>query len=266
VSVVRGRLSSRVLAGAVLGVVALSCGEVPTFPDGIAYISPVILPAPAVALGDTLRDSLGRAAPVRVFALGVNGDTIAGITPTFVVTTVPGKSLTVDAAGFVVGDSVRSAQVVGRVGDRLQTPPAQLEVVRQPDSIAATEATKSKIGDISTGEVFAMSNPLNVLVSTGATATRSPVRAIVVRYAITRIFPLTAPIPDTTVVLIDDVNRFLGTTGRFAVDTTNTTGNASRRLRAVPFGFDSVEITATANDLKGMALRGSPVRFVVTTK
>lgn len=266
-SAVRTMLSPRVLAGAVVGTFALSCGEVPTFPDGIAYISPVILPSPAVAIGDTLRDSLGVATPIRVFALGVNGDTIAGITPSFVVTTVPGKSLTVDeATGYVVGDSVRSAQVVGRVGERLQTPPATLEVVRQPDSIAATVATTSRIGEISTGEVFATSGPLTVLVSTGATATRSPVRGIIVRYAITTIFPQSAPIPDTTVVLIDEANRYVGTTGRTAVDTTTPAGNAARRLRAVPFGFDSLEITATANDLKGIPLRGSPVRFVITTK
>ena len=41
---------------------------------------------------------------------------------------------------------------------------------------------------------------------------------------------------------------------------------ASRQIRAVPFGFDSVEIIATANNLKGAPLRGSPIRFVVTTK
>jgi len=267
VTVARRSLSPRALVGAAFGIVALSCGEVPTFPDGIAYISAVLLPAPAVALGDTLRDSLGVATPIRVVAIGVNGDTIPGITATFVVTTVPGKSLSVGETGYVVGDSVRSAQVVARVGDRLQTPPALLEVVRQPDSLAPTSATTmTRIGEIATGEVFATSSPLAVLVSTGATATRSPVRGIIVRYAITKIFPESAPIPDTTVVLIDDANRFIGATGRSGADTTDVSGNASRRVRAVPFGFDSVEIRASANDLKGVPLRGSPIRFVVTTK
>ena len=86
------------------------------------------------------------------------------------------------------------------------------------------------------------------------------------RYEVTKIFPASASIPDTTIVLIDDVNRFVFPTGRSAVDTTDSQGNAGRRLRAVPFGFDSVEILATANNLKGIALHGSPVRFVVTTK
>lgn len=258
-------LSPRALVGAALAVAALSCGEVPTLPDGIAYISSVLLPAPAVAVGDTLRDSTGKAAPLRILAFGQNGDTIA-VTPSFVVTTVPGKSATVGSTGFVVGDSVRSVQIVGRVGERLQTPPVAFDVVRQPDSLAPSAGTKVLLGEVTTGELFSISSPLGVTVTTGATATRSGVKGIIVRYEVTKIFPASASIPDTTIVLIDDVNRFVFPTGRTAVDTTDSQGNAGRRLRAVPFGFDSVEILATANNLKGIALHGSSVRFVVTTK
>ncbi|HEV7992304.1 MAG TPA: hypothetical protein VGP25_10810 [Gemmatimonadaceae bacterium] len=259
-------LSPRVLVGAALAVAALSCGEVPTLPDGIAYISSVILPAPAVAVNDTLRDSLGRAAPVRVFAFDANGDTIKSVEPSFVITTVPGKSATVTSTGFVIGDSVRTVQIVGRVGERLQTPPVSFDVVQQPDSIKASGASKFLLGDVATGELFSISDALAVQVSTGATATRSGVKGIIVRYSVTNVFPQTASIPDTTLVLIDDSNRFIFPTGRSAVDTTDSQGNASRRIRAVPFGFDSVEINATANDLKGTPLRGTPIRFVVTTK
>jgi hypothetical protein len=262
----RRRLSSRALVGAGLAVAALSCGEVPTLPDGIAYISSIILPSPSVAVGDTLRDSTGKATPIRIFAFGSNGDTIATITPTFVVTTVPGKSITVTDAGYVIGDSVRAAQIVGRVGERLQTPPVALDVVPQPDSLASSGDTKFLLGDVVSGELFSISSPLAVLVTTGATTTRSGVKGIIVRYAVTKIYPVTSTIPDTTIVLLDDANRFLGATGRTAVDTTDGAGNASRRLRAVPFGFDSVEVLATANSLKGTPLKGSPIRFVVTTK
>jgi len=253
------------MLGAVIGVVALACGEVPTLPDGIAYISSVILPAPAVAVGDTLRDSTGKAVPIRIVAFSQTGDTIA-VTPSYVVTTVPGKSITIGSTGFVVGDSVRPVQIVGRVGDRLQTPPVAFDVVRQPDSIAPSGLTKFLLGDVTTGEVFSISSPLAVSVTSGATATRAGVKGIVVRYAVTNVFPSSATIPDTTIVLLDDANRFIFPTGRSAVDTTDAQGGASRRLRAVPFGFDSVEIQATANNLKGIPLKGSPIRFVVTTK
>jgi hypothetical protein len=258
-------LSRRALVGAALAVAALSCGEVPTLPDGIAYISSVLLPAPAVAVGDTLRDSTGKAAPIRILAFGQNGDTIA-VTPSFVVTTVPGKSATVGSTGFVVGDSVRAVQIVGRVGERLQTPPVTFDVVRQPDSLASSGATKFLLGNVTTGELFAISSPLAVSATTGATPTRSGVKGIVVHYEVTKVYPASATIPDTTIVLLDETSRFIFPTGRTAVDTTDGQGNASRRLRAVPFGFDSVEVLATANNLKGIPLHGSPVRFVVTTK
>ncbi|MEO8564650.1 MAG: hypothetical protein ABI601_21425, partial [bacterium] len=209
-SVVRLRLSPRVLVGAGLAVAALSCGEVPTLPDGIAYISTVILPAPAVALGDTLRDSTGKATPVRIFAFGATGDTIESISPSFVVITAPGKSVTVGETGFVIGDSVRSAQIVGRVGERLQTAPVALDVVRQPDSLAAAAETRFKLGDVVSGELFSISSPLGVLVSSGATTPRASVKGIVVRYVVTNIFPANATIPDTTIVLLDDASRFLG--------------------------------------------------------
>jgi hypothetical protein len=258
-------LSPPALAGAALAVVALSCGEVPTLPDGIAYISSVLLPSPAVALGDTLRDSLGQAAPLRIVGIGNAGDTITGITPTYVVTTVPGKTITIAPGDFVIGDSVRPVQLVGRVGDRLQTPAVTLDVVQQPDSIGAASDTLAVFPLPGTGEVSS-SVALGVTVSSGATGTRAGVKSIIVRYRITNVYPADASIPDTTLLLLDASNRFADSTGLTVVYTTDDSGNASRSIRSIPFGFDSVEIRATANDLRGTPLRGSPIRFVVSTR
>jgi hypothetical protein len=95
--------------------------------------------------------------------------------------------------------------------------------------------------------------------------TRAGVPSIIVRYLITNIYPAGTTVPDTSVVLVDDQNRFTGN-GLTSVDTTDASGNASRQIRAVPFGFDSVAITVSANNLKGVALPGGPIRFVVSTK
>jgi hypothetical protein len=256
--------------GAAVAIVALACGEVPTLPDGIAYISTVILPSPAVAFGDTLRDSTGKAAPLAIYGISNTGDTIRTITPRFIVTTVPGKGVTVTAANLVLGDSVRTVQIVGRVGDRLQTPPTSLSVVWQPDSIAASTAASARFPAIATGETSS-AVALGVTVTSGANligavTTRATVPSIIVRYKVTQVFPASSTIPDTTLVLIDESNRFELPTGRASVDTTDASGNASRRIRAIPFGFDSVEITASANNLRGIPLKGSPIRFLVTTK
>lgn len=254
----------RVLGAAALAVAALSCGEVPSLPDGIAYISSVIVPSPAVALGDSLRDSTGKAAPLRLYGISRGGDTII-VSPTFVVTTVPGKGITVSPDNYVIGDSVRTVQLVGQVGSRLQTPPTVIDVVQQPDSIAASAATTVKLA-LSGTELLVTSDALPVIVSSGSGAARSGVRSIVVRYAISKWYPSTFVFPDTTLVLVDDANRFLGTDGRRASDTTDASGTASRKVRTLPLGFDSVEVLASANNLKGVPLRGSPVRFTITTK
>jgi hypothetical protein len=257
-----------VLAGAALLVAGPSCGEVPTLPEGVAYISSVILPSPAVALDDTLRDSLGVVAPIRVYGIDNSGDTVRSISPVFVVTTVPGKSVRLVAGNLVIGDSLRTVQIVAQVGSRLQTPPASLDVVRQPDSIAASSTSSTRFPVPATGEVTSTVS-LGVTVTsppTGTATTREGVKSIRVRFSVTKVFPSTATIPDTTLVLLDEAGRFQLPTGRDAVDTTDASGNASRRIRAIPLGFDSVEIRASATNLRGVPLKGSPIRFVVTTK
>lgn len=263
----RSTSSPALLAGAALVVIALACGKVPTLDSGIAYISPVILPSPAVALNDTLRNAFGVVTPLKVFAIDNAGDTVNTIAPVFIVTTVPGPSVTITAADLAIGDSLRAAQIVGQVGTRLQTPPVTLDVVRQPDSLAASTSTSARFPAPSTGTVTS-SVPLGVSVTSppSGTTPRAGVKSIIVRYLVTRVFPATASIPDTTLVLVDDAGRFMLPTGRASVDTTDAAGGASRQIRAIPLGFDSVEVSATANNLRGTPLRGSPIRFVVTTK
>ena len=263
--------SAALLAGVALVVIGLACGEVPTLPGGVAYISPIILPSPAVAEDDTLRDSLGVVTPLKLFAIDNEGDTIRTITPLFVVTTVPGPSVHLTPTNLVIGDSIRTAQIVGQVGTRLQTPPALLDVVLQPDSVAASSSTSARFPAPTAGAVTS-SVSLGVSVTSPPNLTTNPqipragVKSIIVRYVVTRVFPASASIPDTTLVLVDDVGRFLLPTGRTAADTTDPAGAATRQIRAIPLGFDSVEVTATANNLRGTPLRGSPIRFVVTTK
>ncbi|MFL5617027.1 MAG: hypothetical protein ACJ79A_01375 [Gemmatimonadaceae bacterium] len=263
----RPGLSPAALAGAALVVAGLACGDVPTLPDGVAYISSVILPSPAVALGDTLRDSMGVVTPLKLFGIDDAGDTVRTLTPVFIVTTVPGKSVRITSTQLVIGDSIRTAQIVGQVGTRLQTPPALLDVVNQPDSIAASSATSARFPAPTATEVTStVTLGVSVTSPPTATAPRAGVKSIIVRYLVTRIFPASATIPDTTLVLVDDGGRFRLPTGRASTDTTDAAGSASRRIRAIPLGFDSVEISASATNLKGVPLKGSPIRFMATTK
>lgn len=260
----RRSLSPRALAATALVAAAVSCGDVPTLPGGIAYITPVIMPGPAVAVGDTLRDSTGAAVPIRLYAFTSAGDTVREAIPRFLVASGPLKGARITETGYVIGDSIRSVQIVGQVGERLQTPPAPLEVVPQPDSLQPP--TTSRTITFPVGEA-GVSQPIDVKVLAPAATpggARRPVRAIIVRFRITRFVPATASFPDSTLVLIDEGNRFLEPQGRTAVDTTDASGTASRRVRALLSTFDSVEVTATATDLRGLPLRGSPARIVLS--
>jgi hypothetical protein len=251
-------LAPRVLVAAAALVAALSCGDVPTLDGGIAYISPIILPAPAVATLDSLRDSLGRAAPLQVLAFDRNDAVIPNVPVRYVITSLP-AGVVIDSNGFVSGfDSVRSVQIVARIGTRLQTTPATLLVVPQPDSIIATGAIDSLLS-------FTKSSALQVRVSGLRKGTRVPVDGIIVHYQITKI-------DNSTVVdtggntLVDDAGFPQRPDARRSVDTT-LSGVASRFLLPVSLtGVQTITVEARATSLKGAPLTGSPVVFVVPVK
>lgn len=244
------------VAGAAF-VAALSCGEVPTSADGIAYISPVMLPSPAVAAGDKLRDSLGQVAPLRVLAYDRDGQVISNVPSMFVVSSLP-AGVTIDANGIVTAlDSIRTVQIVGRVGERLQTTTIDLHVVTQPDLMEGSGAVDSLV---------IKSSALSVKITGPRRGPRIPVRGIIVRYQIVKVNG--SSVVDSTVYkLVDDGNNTLRTDPRRAVDTTFTDGLASRFLTAASTtGVDSVVVEARATKLDGTTLTGSPVRFVVPVK
>jgi hypothetical protein len=62
----------------------LSCREIPAPDEGVFSISPLILPSPGLVAGDTMRDSLGLVAPLRVIAFDIDGNEVPGLEATFV--------------------------------------------------------------------------------------------------------------------------------------------------------------------------------------
>lgn len=131
---------SRARAAVALGCAALAvaaCFTLEEPPSGIASFSPIVPPSPSVVRGDTMRDSAGAAAPLRVFAFARSGDTIRGLTPRF---TALGRGLEIVDDSFVVGDSiVDSVGVVADLGSPsspIQTPPIGIPVTIAPEQIA----------------------------------------------------------------------------------------------------------------------------------
>ena len=131
---------SALLAGAALAVVALACGEVPTLPDGGRLHLAGRSCRRRRRVGDTLRDSLGVVTPLTLFAHRQRGRHGRSIAPVFVVTTVPGPSVD-DRRRQPRRSAIRVAHRRRSSGRSARAPDASrasLDVVRQPDSIAAS--------------------------------------------------------------------------------------------------------------------------------
>jgi hypothetical protein len=260
------------LAAGVAAVAALSCGDVPTLPAGIAYISAIVPPATAVVAGDSLRDTLGNVAPLRVYSFGRDGDTLGRLATRYLVTSIdPGIRID-DATGILVAsDSLRSVRIVGQVNDALQTPELTLLVVRQPDALKANRPTIDTLKPDPTAQDL-RTDLLGVTASATVAGAAAAVQGVIVHYAISRIVPAgaTSALPDSVIALVDEGNKLLiPTGGRTATDTTDASGLAQRRLRITFREFptlphvDTVEVTVTARNFRGVPLGGSPLVFVI---
>jgi hypothetical protein len=248
------------LALGTAAIVAIACGEVPTLPDGVAYITTVLLPLPTVAAGDSLRDSLGHAAPLRVRAFGRDSQEILGLPTTFVTTSLP-ADVTIDANGFLVArDTVRAVRLVGRVGDQLQTTVATLLIVPDPSAVGRPAADLA-------GDTVLTLPALRVLPVTVTSVYRgevTPVNGIIVRYRIDSLRP--AGLPSGRAVLTNASGAVNRPDSTIAVDTTDATGNASRTLLVLAgTGVETVFVSASARRLHdGQPLEA--VRFVVRVR
>jgi hypothetical protein len=248
------------LMSALLVSVAVSCTEINASTDHVAALEFTVLPAPAVVAGDTLRDSLGVAAPLRAIAFNGAGDTVANAAIQYIALDT---GLTISAAGLVVAQRRSGSVPIVASADALQTKPVSLLIARTPDSVAAVGKVRDTVNYVvpdvaSTNTSTAMAVKVLTRDTTdGITTTQG---WVVSYQAFYRGSAVSAG--DTAAVfLVGDGTQ------RTWLDTTGTDGTASRRLRVRPIGIttsatDSVIVLATVR-YQGAAIRGSPVRFVI---
>ena len=245
----------------VLAAVALllACGTVPTFTDGIASVSAIELPSLVVIAGDVMRDSTGAKAPLKVESFDISGQVIPGITPVYVVTPAD-TGIHIDANGYLTAsDSIRVVHIVARIGDRIQTTQAVINVVPLPQEIAGTGTTDPLVG-------FPAKGSLLVTVTGTRNTLRAPTQGVVVTYQITKVNGSTT-VDSTKVFLVDDKNAPLLNAPTAAIDTTDASGIATRFiLVSDTTGINTIEIRATARALRGESLLGNPVTFTLPLK
>ena len=226
---------------AVVAAMLAGCRELPAPEGGVQALSGIVLPSPGLVVGDTMRDSLGVATPLRVVAFDENGDTISPApAAVFVVFDTTARL----EGEFLVGRSTGRARLIATVAgltSRLDT----VTVTLEPDTIVRADSTRHvRRVNVLSGDTTFASADLNVIVQNRAGATAAAVPAVIVKYTLTRA-PSGAPGGSGPTVV------FVGGSAAQARDTTNADGRAARsirlRLAAQPQLTDSAIVAATAS-------------------
>ncbi|MEO7965197.1 MAG: hypothetical protein ABIT38_14925 [Gemmatimonadaceae bacterium] len=260
------------LASLATAAVALACIDITVNKDALGSIEVVNKGTPAIAAGDTLRDSAGNVAPLGVIVYNAGGEPISTGNVKFVATDTMDTSktggkrqsrVTVSTEGIVVARAgvTGTAKIYAVAEGRLQSALQSIEVVPKPESLATSSAARDTINYRTLA-----ANPYD---TSGAFAVRvaGPVALNVSKWLVN--FSLLHAIDDTPVT---DTSLYAIVTdeGRIStVDTTDASGIASRRVRfrGIPGTTltDSVYLVASAR-LGKTQLPGSPKRLFVLVK
>ena len=259
----RGIAAAFVVAAAVAA--GPACTEVGTDPSAPVAIELDPTTMPSVVIGDSMRDSLGRAVTLAARALNSQNERIPDAPLRFLA--IDTGFVVVDSvSGHVVGRKVGEAQVIASVGG-LQSERIVVRVTLRPDTVFADTATRQTMLVSLVSPTAASSEALRVFVGhdtvIAGTDTLVGVRHYLVR------FRIVSPTGDT--VSATDTSRVLlysdRTGGRASTaDTTDENGRArlfvriSTAVRTIP---DSVVVEANVSRPDATPLPGSPVRFTV---
>ena len=258
----RRRIVACFVAGAI---VAVACIDM-SAPKGAASISLLQLPSPSVVRGDTMRDSAGNVAPVKVTSYNTEGVPIPTIPfETFVVDTMLRAHFT--PTHLLIGDKLGNVTVLGQASG-VQTITVNVPVTVRPTTLLSGPKPDTLAAPLGPDSASSVGHSALSTIVKGLGDTT--VQGIIVRYRITR--TLNSSSSTTPAVYISDA------TGKpMNADTTDAQGVANKRQvtvltrlltdQALISGtkIDSVVVEATAS-YKAVPLTGSPLSLVVPVK
>jgi hypothetical protein len=242
------------VAAALLG----ACTEVGTAPDGIVALAFDTLPYPSVVAGDTLRDSTGRATPLRAVAYNADGDIIAEPAVRYIALDT---GVDITSQGYLIATTRTSGTVrVVAAAASLQSLQKTVIVTRAPSAFAASGATADTLKYALPDVPSNVSKTMTVKLTRDSAGTALGVPGYLVSWLVTFRGQPVAP-SDTTLASLWDDNRKVS-----IVDTTGGDGAAARLLRirsnSLPSSADSFVVYASVRH-RGAPVAGSPVKFVI---
>ena len=253
-------VTSLLVVGAIF---ALACVDM-SAPEGPLSISEIQLPSPSVIIGDTMRDSNGVVADVRVIAFDVNNLPIPGQPSEIFVTDSVNTADAHLAGSKLIGDRFGTVHLLGQING-LQTPGVTVPVTHRPDSLRAGKV--DTVFRVIPGEPPGRPVPVSIVSEQDSAS-----QGIRVQYAITRAPPSAKP--DTPAVYLASDNDGLHPS---TLDTTDASGAANHMhlivvARLLPDALlndttktDTVVVTATAS-YAGSPLAGSPVTYKIAVR
>lgn len=252
--------AARLLVPLAVAIAALtgSCTDVAVSPNAVTALEFDSLPYPAVVTGDTLRDSLGNAAPLRAIAFNGSGNVLPNAPVSFIALD---SGLTIDPTGIVTAQVRSGAVRVIASSPGVQTGPQSVLIARRPDTVVATSPTADTVFYVPIDNPSNLSAALTLQVATYDSIGGIPgTQGWLVSYQV--IFhgqPLA--IMDTSVASLWNAGQQPS-----LLDTTASDGTVSRSLRVHPLGLqttiDSVLVVASVR-YRGAPVRGSPVTYVI---
>lgn len=244
----------RWLRALVAPLAAAACIDLSVDPDEIVAIELAEFPWPSVVAGDTLRDATGAVAPLVARLFNADGDEVTG-TVEFLLERTGARVI---SGGRLVADDT-ATETIGIIASApgVQSIVRQIEIVSAPVSMAAEGVIVPLRWVVPDNPSSNTSQALGVRILSGPD---EGVRAWIVTFTLEAGGRQIAESDTSQIFLVGDNGR------PSYVDTTETTGLASRRVRLkiLPglVAPDSAIVTMRAS-YKGRPLAGSPVRLVL---
>jgi hypothetical protein len=235
-----------------------SCTTIGTNPSVVTALEFDSLPYPAVVTGDTLRDSLGVAAPLRAVAFNSAGAVIPNPSLTYIAID---SGITISPAGIVTAQLRNGSVRVLASAPGLQTKPQALLVARRPDTVVASGSLADTLFYVLPDNSSNVLTGLGLKVATLDTAGGvGGTQGWLVSYQlIFRGKPLA--VTDTTIASL-----WNSASQPSLVDTTGSDGSVSPSLRVrstfLPTATESLTVVATVR-YHGRPVPGSPLTYLV---